>query len=222
MTAAAAAQIRPTTNSDISRLRATAPVKPRTPAEKSLAAPSIPGRARRGRSDVASSLGASDGITVTATTSDKSTATEIATAMSRNSCPTSRFKTRMGMNTVTVVSAETSTAPNTCRAPRYAASKRGMPCSRKRKMFSSTTIAASTTMPTAKAIPAREITFSDRPIAAMATKVPITVTGIDSPMISVARPERRNMSRMSAASVPPIQMCCTTKSLAEVMYSVSS
>ncbi len=71
-------------------------------------------------------------------------------------------------------------------------------------MFSSTTIAASTTMPTAKAMPAREMTLIERPIAAMATKLAITETGMAIEMISVAPNERRNRSRIRAASVPPI------------------
>ena len=39
-------------------------------------------------------------------------------------------------------------------------------------MFSKTIIAASTTMPTAKAIPASEMTLMERPMAAMATNAP--------------------------------------------------
>ena len=69
-------------------------------------------------------------------------------------------------------------------------------------MFSNTTIAASTTMPTAKAMPAREITLIDRPMAAMATKAATTEIGIAIDTISVARNERRNTSRMIAASEP--------------------
>ncbi len=42
---------------------------------------------------------------------------EIATAMSRNNCPASSSITRIGMNTITVVSAETSIAPQTWAAP---------------------------------------------------------------------------------------------------------
>ena len=59
----------------------------------------------------------SPGITVTATSRDSSTETEIATAMSRNNWPTSSCMIRMGMNTITVVKAETSTAPQTWAAP---------------------------------------------------------------------------------------------------------
>ena len=84
-------------------------------------------------------------------------------------------------------------------------------------MFSSTTIAASTTIPTANAIPAREITLIDRPRAAIATNEPITDTGIAIDTISVARTERRKISSVSAASVPPIRMFCWTRSIAELM-----
>ncbi len=84
-------------------------------------------------------------------------------------------------------------------------------------MFSSTTMAASTTMPTAKARPAREITLIERPSAAMATKAPITETGMAIEMTRVARSERRNSSRMIAARVPPIQMFWRTKVMADWM-----
>ncbi len=67
---------------------------------------------------------ASAGSTVTETTRESSTETEMATAMSRNSCPTSSSMTRIGMKTITVVRAETKTAPQTWRAPSYAACRR--------------------------------------------------------------------------------------------------
>ena len=68
-------------------------------------------------------------------------------------------------------------------------------------MFSSTTIAASTTMPTANAIPASDITLSDRPIKAIATNAPITDTGIAIDTISVAPPERRKISKHEGREV---------------------
>lgn len=71
-------------------------------------------------------------MTVTATSSDSITATEIATAMSRKSCATSSLRIKMGMNTITVVRAETSTAPQTSEAPRRAACQAGTPSSRSR------------------------------------------------------------------------------------------
>ena len=84
-------------------------------------------------------------------------------------------------------------------------------------MFSSTTMAASTTMPTAKAMPASDTTFSERPSMAMATKEPTTETGIASETISVGRQERRNSSSMIAASAPPTTMFWRTRSMAETM-----
>ena len=70
-------------------------------------------------------------------------------------------------------------------------------------MFSSTTMAASTTMPTAKAIPARLITFSDRPRTAIATNEPTTDTGIAIATTAVGRHDRRKIIRMVIASTPP-------------------
>ena len=141
---------------------------------------------------------------MTDTKSDRITATEIATAISRNNCPTSSSMTRIGMKTMTVVSADTRTAPQTWLAPWNAASLIGMPPWRSRKMFSKTTIAASTTMPTAKARPASEITLIDRPIAAIATKEPMTETGMARETTKVAPMLRRNSMRTIAARPPPI------------------
>ena len=61
-------------------------------------------------------------------------------------------------------------------------------------------------MPTAKAMPASEITLIERPSAAMATKAATTEIGMASETISVALSERRKIIRMIAASVPPTQM----------------
>ena len=63
------------------------------------------------------SLLASAGTTVIATSRESSTATAMATAISRNSWPTSSFMMRMGTNTRTVVKAETRIAPHTCFVP---------------------------------------------------------------------------------------------------------
>ena len=77
-------------------------------------------------------------------------------------------------------------------------------------------------MPTANAIPAREMTFNERPIAAIATNAPITETGIAREMIIVARKERRKDRRIRTASAPPTQIFCFTRSIAELIYIVSS
>ena len=72
------------------------------------------------------------------------------------------------------------------------------------KIFSKTTIAASTTIPTAKASPANDITFIDLPRAAIATKEPITETGMAKETTKVAAPLLKNNNRTMAANVPPI------------------
>ena len=63
-------------------------------------------------------------------------------------------------------------------------------------------------MPTANAMPATEMTLMDLPMAAMATKAPITETGIANDTTRVALPDRKNKSSISAASAPPTKMFC--------------
>ena len=78
-------------------------------------------------------------------------------ARSPNSWPsTSRMKTT-GRKMATVVAVEANSAPHTCCAPFMEAVCESAPCSRWRTMFSSTTIAASITIPTAKASPASRV-----------------------------------------------------------------
>ena len=81
-------------------------------------------------------------------------------------------------------------------------------------MFSRTTIAASTIIPTAKAIPASDMTFSVRPVTAIATKVATIDTGIAMLITSVARGLRRKINSTVAAKRPPIQMFWVTRSIA--------
>ena len=122
-------------------LRTTTAVKPLMAAAKRRAAESMNGKCNRRRPGAPGPGTAPDkppppnnrfdsaGITVIDTTSDNSTDTEIATAMSRNNCPASSSMMSIGMNTMTVVNAETSTAPHTCFAPLSAAWKLECPAS---------------------------------------------------------------------------------------------
>ena len=55
-------------------------------------------------------------------------------------------------------------------------------------MFSKTTTALSTNIPTANARPARLMTFSERPIKPNNKNVPITLTGIAKPTTRAPRP----------------------------------
>jgi hypothetical protein len=162
------------------------------------------------------------GITVTDTRSERPTEQLIASAMSRKSCPACSCTKRMGRKTARVVSVEATTAPHTSCVPLTAATTRSSPSWYRRKMFSRTTIALSTSMPTANARPARLTTFSDRPIRWSSRKVPMMLVGIASAITRVERPLRRNRRRQMIVRMPPRTMLSLTSPTAEWMYSVSS
>ena len=72
----------------------------------------------------------------------------------------------IGTNTAASVSVVAITAKEIWRAPRTAASSGGSPSSMRRWMFSSTTIASSTTMPIASTSASRVSTLIEKPSAA--------------------------------------------------------
>jgi hypothetical protein len=84
-------------------------------------------------------------------------------------------------------------------------------------MFSSTTTALSTSMPTANAIPARLITLSERPMRWSSRKVPMMLVGIARAMTTVERPLRRKTSSTKMVRLPPTRMFCRTRPTAEWM-----
>ena len=87
-------------------------------------------------------------------------------------------------------------------------------------MFSSTTIAASSTMPVAKASPASEITLSDRPAADNTTKVASSEIGIAKAMIKVARHWRRksHSTPMARRAITPV---ATSRSLISILMGLA-
>jgi hypothetical protein len=89
------------------------------------------------------------GVVVSDMTSEISTDTDSVTANSRNSRPICPSMNSSGMNTATSERLIESTVKPTSRAPRSAASTRPMPASMWRLVFSSTTMASSTTKPVA-------------------------------------------------------------------------
>ena len=89
------------------------------------------------------------GVVVSETTSETRTAMESTTANSRKSRPMMPPIRRMGMNTATSEMLIDRTVKPISRAPVIAASSGGMPCSRWRMTFSTTTMASSTTKPVA-------------------------------------------------------------------------
>ena len=119
-------------------------------------------------------LAAIVGINVTEMTTDINTDTEIAIPISLNNCPIGKSKSKIGINTTTVVSADPSIGAQTWRDPLYAAKIGAIPDCFNLNIFSWLTIDASTTIPTAKANPANEMTFTDKPNQEITTNVPIT------------------------------------------------
>ena len=89
------------------------------------------------------------GVVVSETSSEMPTATESVTANSRNKRPTMPPISRIGMNTATSEMLMERTVKPISLAPSSAAWSGGMLASRCRAMFSTTTIASSTTKPVA-------------------------------------------------------------------------
>src|SRR5262249_53374702 len=97
-----------------------------------------------------------------------------------------------GTNTAHSVSAIEISAPPTSSIVRWAASTGDMPSRMLRSTFSTTTIASSTTMPTASTRPNRDRLLSEMPKAARIANVPTSDTGIAMTGMMVARQLCRN------------------------------
>ena len=119
-----------------------------------------------------------------------------------------------GRKIATVVAVDASSAPQTWPEPCSEASVGGNPFSRRRTMFSSTTIAASSTMPTAKASPASEITLRLRPAAFSTMNVASREMGIATAMMSVALTRRRNHHSTPTARNIPRKILPDTREMA--------
>ena len=99
-------------------------------------------------------------MSVSATASEQASAKATTTASVWNSWPASSRANSMGMKIASVVSVLAMIAPATSSVPATAEASRSSPNSlRRRWMFSSTTIAESTIMPTPSASPPRVIRF---------------------------------------------------------------
>ena len=140
-----------------------------------------------------------------------------AMAMSLKSWPASSSTKITGRKTATVVRVEARIAPQTSMVPSWAEAKGDLPILRWRSMFSSTTMALSRSMPTAKEIPARLTTFRFRPRALMKMKVPITLIGMAVATTTVEETLRRNRSSTVTARNPPMRMFCRTRPMAPLM-----
>ena len=101
------------------------------------------------------------GVSVRATSDENSTAAARVRPNSRNSRPIAPGRKEMGTNTDTSTSVVAITAKPISRLPSSAAIRGGWPSSMRRKMFSSTTIASSTTRPIARTMPSRVSTLME-------------------------------------------------------------
>ena len=121
---------------------------------------------------------------------------------SRNSRPTMPPINRMGMNTATSDTLIEMTVKPTSLAPRSAASCLGIPFSTCREMFSSTTMASSTTNPVAIVSAIRDRLSRLKPRRYMPLNVPIRDTGTTTAGTSAARtsPSARNTTKVTSAT----------------------
>ncbi len=113
-----------------------------------------------------------------------------------------RIKTS-GRKTTTVVRVLAMMASVTSSVPSIAACSCACCVSRMRKIFSRTTIALSTSIPTPRASPPKVIRLRVKPLKYNRAKVAIMEMGIAVAIITVLRTLRRNTSSMITAKIPP-------------------
>ncbi len=154
------------------------------------------------------------GTTVSATTDDRTTAMASVKPNSRNSPPSCPGRNDRGTNTAASVADVVTTAKNTCCVPSTAAARGPMPSLRRRTMFSSTTMASSTTSPVASTSARSVRMLTENPASQIAATVPISATGSVTAGISVARMSVRNSQMIATTSTVAISSVDTTSSMA--------
>ena len=126
------------------------------------------------------------------TNADTRIASETTIANSWNSPPITPGMKKIGMNTATSDTEMDTTVKPISFEPSIAARNGVSPFSMWRTMFSSTTIASSTTRPTASVIASNETLSRLKPNAFINASVPISEIGSDSAGMIVADGRRRN------------------------------
>ena len=132
------------------------------------------------------------GVSVSATKQEIATALASATESSRNSRPVLPSMKPTGRNTATSTAVVAITAKATCAVPRFAASSGGSPRSARRWMFSTTTIASSTTRPMQSTIASSVSRLIVNPKAHSAANAVTRQTGMVTAGISAERALPRN------------------------------
>ncbi len=153
------------------------------------------------------------GVVVSETTSEIMTAADSVSANSLNSRPTMPPKKISGANTAISDSVIERTVKPTSFAPTIAASRRGMPSSRWRDTFSSTTIASSTTKPVEIVSAISDRLSRLKPARYITPNVPMIEVGTATLGIAAARTLRRkaNTTRITSTTAM-ISVFCVSAS----------
>ena len=132
------------------------------------------------------------GDSVSAITPDTITEPASVKANSRNSEPVRPPRKPIGAYTAASVMVMEITGPTISRAPCIAACTGGLPSSRCRWMFSTTTMASSTTSPIAKTIASSVSRLKLNPAISIRLQTPISDSGMVTTGITTERNEARN------------------------------
>ena len=141
------------------------------------------------------------GIRVKAINEETVSEKEIVSAKSLNKNPAIPGTNRMGKNTTSVVKVETTTGTATSLAPKIEAVFRSEPSSRNRNMFSNTTTASSTTIPTARVKPDKEMILRLKSAKSITMNVVMMETGIDIAIMRAERPLRKKARSISTTKI---------------------
>ena len=163
------------------------------------------------------------GVSVSDTKPEMMMATAIVTANSRKTRPTMPPISSTGMNTAISENVIEMMVKPISRAPLSAASNGRMPPSMWRTMFSSMTMASSTTKPTDSVNASSVMLLIEKPNAYIAPQVAMSDTGTASDGIRVAEAERRNRkitSTTSATAMPSVSCTSTTAARIEIERSL--
>ena len=150
------------------------------------------------------------------------TAAANATDNSRNSRPVLPCKNPTGKNTAINTAVVANTANATCLVPRRAATNAGSPKSTRRWMFSTTTMASSTTRPMHSTKASKVSRLIENPNAYSAMNEAITHTGTVTAGIIAARTlPRNNQITTSTSTMASIRVSYTRSTAAEMKVVLS-
>ena len=162
------------------------------------------------------------GDSVSATTPDTITAPASVNANSRNSAPVRPPWMPIGAYTAASVMVIAMIGPTSSRAASMAARPGGLPACRWRSMFSTITIASSTTRPTESTIASSVSRLTVKPAASIRNTAPTREIGIATTGMITARTEPRNR-KITAMTISNVSVSVVSTSLiASWMYSVES